>query len=75
MSEKLKIGDKVRLNKDYFEEGLNFFGKNLLYPNKKNHFFTIEKIEEIKGNPSVIHINSKEYKQITLICERFLEKI
>jgi len=69
------IGDKVKLNQRYFDEGLALFGNTLKYPKNKKHYFEVKKCVAIKGNPDLIYIDDKQYKKIEVIAACFLQKI
>lgn len=72
-----KVGDKVKLNQKYFNEGLELFGCNLKYPRDKKHIFKIKRIVEIK-NPetyNLVYVDGGKYKEIPYIAECFLQLV
>jgi hypothetical protein len=68
----LKIGDKVKLNQTYFDEGLAYFGKELRYPRQEGHYFTITNIGNDNGE-QICTVDGGSYKELPVICGRFLE--
>jgi hypothetical protein len=74
-----KIGEKVKLNQRYFDEGKQF-GRELEYPQNQNQIFEVKKIVEIKNeecDPFLVYVENenKNYKKITYIASCFLQKV